>query len=176
MTVTDNLLVFLDTETTGLDPDKHDVWELTYAIEDEAPVTRILVHSIKAADPKALELNGYLRVFPGGARSDGPMVDLEVREVLDGSTIVCANPTFDRMFLRARWGLEPWHYRSIDIESMALVVFGWDRPRGLKSIAEELIKRKHDVPMPDHTSRGDVIAMRAAFHALKAENQKYKIY
>lgn len=169
-------LIFLDTETTGLDHEKHEVWEIAWAINDGPIETRIVVHSLKTADQVALDTNGYFRRYPQGARSEGPLVDLEIRRILSGNTLVCANPTFDRMFLNKRWGGEPYHYRSIDIESMALVVFGWERPRGLKDVAAKLRQHMYNIPDPDHTAGVDVEVLRACFNALRVENDRYKIY
>lgn len=171
-----NDLIFLDTETTGLEPDKHEVWEIAYAIND-GPVESVVVHhSLRTADPKALSMNGYFDRTMNVVPVFDQTADLMLRELFTGNTLVCANPTFDRMFLRARWGMEPWHYRSIDVESMALVVFDWERPRGLKDIAEELRFRKYDIPLPDHSAGKDVEVTRAVYHALRAENRKGKIY
>ena len=165
-------LIFLDTETTGLDPDNHEIWEIAWAINDGPVEERILVHSLKTADPKALELNTYLEHHPTGARSEGPMVDLEVRQVLSGNTIVCANPTFDRMFMRNRWGYEPYHYRSIDIESMALTVFGWDRPKGLKDISLHLQEHGFNIADPLHRAWIDVVTLRECYKALRELQQR----
>lgn len=169
-------LIFLDTETTGLEPEKHEVWEIAWAVNDGPVEERVLVHSLKTADPTALALNGYLRKGPDGVRSLGPIIDIEIRQIFAGNTIVCANPTFDRMFLRARWGYEPWHYRSIDVESMAMVVFGWERPRGLADIIRELTARGYAVTQPDHSATRDVEAVRDAYTCLRIEVDKYKIY
>lgn len=162
-------LIFLDTETTGLEYDKHEIWEIAWAVNDEPVVERILVHSLKTADPKALKLNGYFDRYPGGARADGPIVDIDVREMLKGNTLVCANPTFDRMMMWMRWKVEPYHYRSIDVESMALTVFGWERPRGLMDIANELRRREYDISYPDHTAAKDVQVLRECYNALRLE-------
>lgn len=171
-----NDLIFLDTETTGLDPERHEIWEIAWAINDGPVEERVLVHSLKTADLKALELNTYLEHHPNGARSEGPMVDLEIRKVLEGNTLVCANPTFDRMFMRQRWGYEPYHYRSVDIESMAMMVFEWDRPRGLKAISAELQSRGYNVADPLHRAWIDVVTTRECYKALRNENTKHKIY
>lgn len=162
-----NDLIFLDTETTGLEYVQHEIWEIAWAINDGPIEERILVHSLKTADQVALDLNGYLSRHPEGARSKGPLVDLEVRRILSGNTIVCANPTFDRIFMYLRWGKEPYHYRSIDVESMALVVFDWERPRGLKDVAAELRSRGYDIPEPDHTAGKDVEVLRACYDSLR---------
>lgn len=171
-----NDLICLDIESTGLDPDKHEIWQMAWAVNDGPIQERILVHSLKGADPKALEMNHYLEKHPHGARSEGPMVDLEIRNILAGNTLVCANPTFDRMFMRKRWGIEPYHYRSVDIESMAMIVFDWDRPRGLKDISEELINLGYNVGTPNHSAWVDVDVTRECYRALREHNQKYKIY
>lgn len=163
-------LVFLDTETTGLDPALHEVWEVAYAINDGPIESRFLPHTLRAADPKALELNGYRKRMPLVVRSDfGIFADVELRELLTGATIVGANPAFDTAFLRARWGAAPWHHRLIDVESMALTVLGYERPKGLRDLASDLRDRGHDIPAPDHAAAADVSTTRAVYDALRAE-------
>jgi oligoribonuclease (3'-5' exoribonuclease) len=170
----DTDLIFLDTETTGLDPDLHEIWEIAWAINDEIPVQeRILVHSLKTADPRALEVNTYLEHHPEGARSEGPMMDLAVRQVLEGNTLVCANPTFDRMFMRKRWGYEPYHYRSIDIESMALGILMYDRPKGLNDIAKDLQAMGYNIADPLHRAWIDVVTLRECYKALRELQRKH---
>lgn len=166
-------LIFLDTETTGLDPNKHEIWEIAWAVNDDIPVqSRIVVHSLKTADPTALEMNHYLEKHPQGARSEGPMVDLDIRQILEGNTLVCANPTFDRMFMQRRWGLEPYHYRSIDVESMAYAVFMYDEIRGLKDVAEHLTQLGFNIGEPNHAAWVDVVVLRECFKALRTIQQR----
>lgn len=171
-----NDLIFLDTETTGLEYQQHEIWEIAWAINNGPIEERILVHSLKTADPKALALNGYYARYPEGARAKGPMTDLEVRNVLAGNTIVAANPTFDRIFMYLRWGYEPYLYRSVDVESMAVAVFNYDRPKGLASISEDLRDKGYPMPDPDHSAGRDVEVVRAAYIALKQYAQAGKIY
>ena len=167
-------LIFLDTETTGLDPDKHEVWEIGWAINDEPVRSATVPHSLKTADFTALEMNGYWE--RGSADFATELLDLELRKLFENNTIVCANPTFDRMFLLKRWGHEPYHYRSIDIESMALLCFEWERPRGLKDIVDELNSRRFNIDRPDHSAAKDVEVLRECYKAIRLENNKYKIY
>lgn len=170
-------LVFLDTETTGLEYGKHEIWEIAWAVNDGPVEECVLVHSLKTADPEALDLNGYFRRHVGAVpRSEGPWMDLNVRKALANNTLVCANPSFDRFFMYFRWGHEPYKYRSIDVESIALVVFDWARPRGLKDIAQALRDLKYDIPTPDHTAGKDVEVLRACYNALRIENNRHKIY
>jgi DNA polymerase III epsilon subunit-like protein len=163
-----NDLVFLDTETTGLDDAKHEVWEIAWVVNDDPHVQeRILVHSLKTANMESLEMNHYLEKHPEGARSQGPMVDLEVRSVIEGNTLVCANPPFDRGFLKRRWGIEPWHYRSIDLETMALGILEHDRPKGLKDVSDELRGLGYNIGEPSHGAWVDVVVLRESYRALR---------
>lgn len=167
-------LIFLDTETTGLEDDKHAVWEIAWAINDGPIESRVLVHSLMTADPKALEINGYFRRHEGATpRSAGPQVDLMIREVLKGNTLVCSNPPFDRGFLKARWKDSPWHHRSVDISSFAMPLLGHDRPMGLAMVAAELREMGYEIPWEDHSAAGDVNAMREAYWALKTMQREF---
>ena len=164
-----NSLVFLDTETTGLDPAQHEIWEIAYAVDDGEICSGILPHSLKTADPEALALNGYHRPSRGAANPD-PGLDPFLRKLFTGATIVGSNPAFDTAFLRARWGVAPWHHRLIAVESMALQAFGWERPKGLADVRSALIDngtRGLDIPEPDHTAAGDVATLRAVYSELR---------
>ena len=168
-------LVFLDIETTGLDPALHEVWEVAAASGDGHINNYFVPHTLRTADVTALEMNGYHKRAPQHAvwaRGFGSHADLELRKVLTGATIVGANPAFDTSFLRSRWGAAPWHHRLIDVESMALVVLDYERPKGLLGLSADLRDRGHDIPEPDHTAAGDVATTRAVYNALRSEAAK----
>lgn len=151
-------LVYLDTETTGLDPFKHDVWEIAWAVGDGDVQAMQVRHSLANAEPIALRINGYLDRWDKAA-SDLDEADL--RNALVGATLVCSNPSFDEAFLRQRWGVTPWHHRKIDIATYAMPALGVDRPLGLAEIAKRLGLRE-----PDHTAKVDVLVLRAAYKRL----------
>lgn len=158
-------LVFLDTETTGLDPDRHEVWEVAYSIDGGPTSSLLLTHNLATADQDALNLNGYWNRYDTAAAD--PTYDIKLRGILAGATVVGSNPAFDTAFLRARWGVTPWHHRLVAVESMALQAFGWDRPKGLKDVAAALRAGGADIPEPDHTAAGDVATLIAVYDALR---------
>ncbi|MEB0161226.1 hypothetical protein, partial [Pseudomonas sp. AH2 (2023)] len=65
-------LVFLDLETTGLDPKKHDIWEAAWAVGETGPIKHsFLEHDLHGLDPGAAKVNGYFERYappttPGG--------------------------------------------------------------------------------------------------------------
>lgn len=165
-------LLFLDTETTGLDPAKHEVWELAYAIGDGPVHTYVLRHNLATADLQALAVNGYherSRKQPLAAT-----VELEVRTSFAGTTLVGANPRFDAAFLSARWGIEPWKYRLLDIEAYAMGILGTDlftsdAVPSLRDVVDQLNAvpdHSFAIPQPNHTAARDVVCVRAAYKAL----------
>lgn len=157
-------LAFVDVETTGLEF-YHDVWEIGVAL-GEGPVSVFQVpHSLKNADLKALKLNGYRVRYRDHLVSR--MHDLTVRQMLEGRTIVGANPGFDATRLHLRWNAQPWHYRTVDVESMAVSVLDLDKPLGLKGLVDKLTEMGYTIPENDHTVEADVRATREVYRALR---------
>lgn len=159
-------LIFLDTETTGLDDRKHEVWEIAWARNDDPVSVVTLSHRGLTADPDSLEMNGYWDRATNN-RFGTIVSEMALKQLLKGQTLICSNPTFDRGFLKSRWGSEPWHHRSVDISSYAMPILGHDRPMGLARIAEELSILGHLIPSPSHSAAGDVETLREAYKALK---------
>lgn len=154
-------LVFVDVETTGLDPSLHSVWEVAFAVDDGPILSSFVAHSTEHADPEALAINGYLDRFQG-APNLGLEFERQLRGALTGNTLVAANPAFDAAFLRARWGVAPWKYRLLDVEAYAMPYLDLDVPVGLARIADLL-----GIDAPDHTAATDVAVLRACFNELK---------
>lgn len=169
-------LIYLDCETLGLDPLIHDIWEVAWAIEDDEVRSGFLSHNDLDADPMALEVNGYAERF--GDRNPmtvDPLPEGELRRLFEfyadlkapGLTVVGANPNFDLQRLSLRWGgATPWHYRAIDVESMAMGVFDYILPPSLWDLSNMMVGLGFDIPLPDHTSAGDVECVRAVYQSL----------
>lgn len=168
--------LFLDVETTGLEPGVHSVWEIAYAIDNEPIKSSFVSHHLETADPKALELNGYRDRIDAEPVGPFQYVGIEHGEAFEDElydkalnlTLVAANPAFDQSFLSARWGQVPWHYRLFDIESYACGVLSLEKPMGLKGVTDELRKRGFVIPEPNHSAAGDVATLRSAFDALRS--------
>ncbi|GAA4929064.1 hypothetical protein GCM10023224_05610 [Streptomonospora halophila] len=143
-------LAFLDTETTGLDPDLHDVWEIGLILQrpfmDDVEAAWMIRPDLTHADPKALEISRfYHRFYSFGDGRDDPVgagrlthgdpdvvhqpvdaaeVAHALAELLAGAVIVGVNPAFDVAFL-SRWMRRHghvWtaHYRTIDVTTLGL--------------------------------------------------------
>ena len=160
-------LVYLDIETTGLDPNRHQVVELAYAVGDEPVLSGVLDHDLANAEEAALKVCRYFERGLVAAEAE-PEFEDSARAALEGATLVAANPAFDSAFLRRRWGRAPWRYRLLDIEAFAMPVLGYDNPVGLAAITIELRGMGFEVPEPDHTAAGDVATLRACHHALRS--------
>ena len=187
-------LVAVDVETTGLDPVKHELIEVGLVFrtgqdpsDADAPTREesfSLAFDVEAADPKALEVNGYgKRNF---ARLVNPVYAAGfLRSILDDAHLVGKNPQFDGAFLAAfiakagpHTKTPPWHHRMVDVGTLAwgwyngvelggrnedpLTEDFWDTPPNVEQTAKLL-----GVPLPEgdaHTALGDA---RWAFKAME---------
>lgn len=174
--------LYLDTETLGLDLDRHPIFEIAYAIDDFPVVAAFVEHSPLNADPVAVKLNGYKDRFHPSLVDPQWEYDLRMflaqqAEAGHAVTIVGANPAFDAYRLSRRWdGTTPWRYRLIDVESMALPIFGWDTPHGLADISEACREAGYEIHQPDHTAASDVEAVRAVHKALIEMGRRERLF
>lgn len=147
-------LAFVDTETTGLDPDRNEVWEVALILrdpeqgEDQEYLWQLPV-DLSRADSIALTIGqfyerrwneaGGLHFGMKGRVWDGePEEKFVVKEpyqwamnfarLTSGAHLVGAVPDFDSRFLTKtlrQWGACPgWHYHLIDVEALLI---GWSR-------------------------------------------------
>ena len=101
-------LVFIDTETTGLSPRRHeviDIWARRVRADTLDLVAEagglVLPKRIDEADPEALAINGY---DPDRWAAEArPWADVwaEVEPLIDGATIVAHNIAFDARMINA---------------------------------------------------------------------------
>jgi len=135
-------VAFVDTETTHLDPRHGDVWELAVIRRDGGVDTEYLWQirpDLATADPEALKIGRFeerfavpndwdaIEIFPSGVlpmKLTLPAALFDIQEALKDAVIVGSNPGFDVAFLtkllQAHGRKLPWHYRSIDITTLAV--------------------------------------------------------
>lgn len=156
-------LIFVDTETGGLDAESDPLIELTYAPLKGEPHT--LWFGVTEVPEFIDDLIGFTKRGIAGRLS--PWEEIRrFREVCDGATMVAANPAFDKAFLE-REHLFSFHYRMLDVESYAMAKLGLDYVPSMKDLYDRFY-RVHSLTEPDHTSRNDVLCMREIFEILRA--------
>lgn len=154
-------LVFLDVETTGLDPATHQVWEIAYAVDDGEIRHSFVQHTLDGAESAALVVGRYAERHTSSKWDS--TIESDLIEVLDGATLVGANPRFDAAFLKARWGLENWHYRLLDVCAYVAGARGLDYMPGLSDAAAMM----GVLDEPDHTAGQDVNVTRLVYKAAR---------
>lgn len=148
------LFTAVDVETSGLDPEQHQLIEVGMVIETSTGIEEMsftLDFEYEMADPKALEVNGW------GNREFGPTVDPSwaagfIFDNTKGRHLVGKNPHFDAAFLAhflLGGGIEPgWHHRLVDVGALAWGYYqancrvnmrgNWPQPPNVEKV-EELV-------------------------------------
>lgn len=174
-------IVFLDTETTGLDADRCAIVQYALAVWNDGDVTatasRFVMPWVGAElQPRALQVNGYhpetwaaVGATPFGADDIRTMHDF-----LGGAVVGGSNVNFDKGFVAAackRFGGQPprWNHRNADTGSMAfpLHASGIVESTGLGALTKHYgIDYDGDA---QHDAARDVAATIAVFEALCAD-------
>ncbi|HEV2071061.1 MAG TPA: hypothetical protein VGR26_14825 [Acidimicrobiales bacterium] len=124
-------LAFVDTETTGLDPVRHQVWEVGLILRwengDELERSWQLPVDLARADPMGLEVGRFHdRRLPAGQWTGLRAFAHEFAILTLGARLVGAVISFDeerlRRLLRANGECPMWHYHLVDVEALAA---GW---------------------------------------------------
>lgn len=132
-------IVFVDTETTGLDPHTHELWEIAIVEQDGTEhvfTSEPTPQAVQDMPKQASDINQYFERTQAPdwewdlsqyVMKGNPFRD--VHDLLDGSIMVGSNPQFDLDFI-TQWfkyhqanhnfaAPQP-HYRLIDIPTLAL--------------------------------------------------------
>ena len=166
-------LVFLDTETTGLSANKHEIIEI--AIITEHPdgsvdewVTKVSPQYIETAHPKALEVNGYTPEKWEGAPIFAEIADTVI-EKLSGATVVGHNVGFDLKFVRAMLDdIGAGEIKDLDYVDTQTLAKEHLKPLGLKSVSLVNIRRWFGWSIESaHTAMADTEDCRRLYHKLK---------
>lgn len=176
-------LVFVDTETTSLDPDTGEIWEVALIVRGGCPDLidleyRSLVDvTLTHADPMSLKIGRFHERHPQGnaAEFDGPAVGhpgavaRDVARWTHGAHLVGNVVSFDEERLRKlllRHGHQPsWHYHLVDVEALAAGKLGVPPPWNSSDLSKRL---GVELPSEDdrHTALGDARWARDLYDAV----------
>jgi DNA polymerase-3 subunit epsilon len=186
-------LIVVDTETTGLDVDKH--WVLEVAAinvttgEELYFVPALPSGALDEADGKALKINGYFERSVYALRLDTDASNKRWKLLWDwlgGNTLAGSNPKFDADMLNrsALWSsnqklitpgpygnptdlplkASPWHHRLADLSAYAAGALGI-YPTELPGL--DVVARSLHVEIEGaHSALGDARATAACFKAI----------
>lgn len=134
-------LAFTDTETSSLSAEQGHAWEIAVIRRDQDGTDTEHLWQIRidlaTADPDSLRISRYHQRFavPAGIDAvqvmpDGglwkltlPELLFDIHDALADAVLIGSNPAFDDRFisklLRAHGRKTPWHYRPIDIATLA---------------------------------------------------------
>lgn len=182
-------LVFLDTETTGLDPARHHIWDVAWITRDDDGADKeqqaFLLAPLQDADPAALRIGRYFDRHPYPFNEwDVGDDDLISRALspwqaarrlahdLRDAIILGFNPAFDAEFLRALFRaheLPPtWSYRTVDVTCIAAARLRLEPPY---STHEMLDFYGIDIPpFSRHSALGDARLSRDLYDAIRASD------
>ena len=139
-------LCFIDTETTGVHPDRR-VWEVAIIRRDDGgqrEVSFFVDVDLSGADPFGLKIGGFYERHPFfGNSSETVLTEAaaahEVESWTRGAHLVGAAPAFDAgcldPMLRRHQLIPAWHYHLIDVEAMAV---GWISGRALMGVGNAI--------------------------------------
>lgn len=166
--------VFVDTETLGLDPRIHPIWEVALVMDDFEHVWHLDVDRFDrdAADPVAVSISGFDTRYADRLERTSVVSFLdEFIELTAGRHLAGAVVSFDEERLRRlawQWGHTPkWHYHLIDVEALAV---GWLAGRAVPPTlpwnSDALTAALGLPPVPEderHTALGDARWAKAIY-------------
>jgi DNA polymerase III epsilon subunit-like protein len=167
---------FVDTETTGLDPDRHEIWEVGLIEVDGREHHWFLPVDLGRADPYALKIGRFYDRYPKASSLHRlSTFARKFAQLTAGKHLVGAVISFDeerlRKLLKANGACPDWHYHLIDVEALAVGAIAANADPGLVTPpwhSDELTAALGvTVPVEDkHTALGDARWAAAIYHAV----------
>lgn len=183
-------LIFLDTETSGLNPDKHRTLEIAYkALDSRSGKVVLSYESIVTqtadvwaeADPSSLKFTGFSWEDTLGGKTERVVADEIISDFnhlnlgAQGGVFICQNPSFDRAFfiqlisvdLQHHFG---WPYHWLDLASMYWAVHRLKGRSDFKEhdLSKDAIAQHYGIPTEPypHRAMNGVNHLMACYQAL----------
>ena len=116
--------VFIDTETLGLDPRIHRVWEVAAIVDGTEHLWYPALPYDAEVDPVAAQISGFHERYAEVVTTPVPVFLDTFIELTAGRHLCGAVVSFDEERLRRlawQWNRTPkWHYHLIDVEALAV--------------------------------------------------------
>lgn len=179
-------MIFVDTETTGLDPKLNDIVQLAYIIEidgEEKERGELYMQPVDytTISPEALKVNGLtiekLKTFPSSKEQHGKFVKILSKYVnrynkYDKFMMVGYNGYFDKEFMN-QWFLkngDKYFGSLIDyhiLDAMALInILRYKKIINLENSKLETASKHFGIKMDAHDAMSDINATRELFYKL----------
>lgn len=177
-------LVFLDTETTGLRPDRR-AWDVGLIIRDPGQPGDGVEHQwfvdaddldLGNADPFGLEVGRFYERHPQYNGTDDGFLHVEeevtvlasVEAITRGAILIGAVPNFDAEVLgermRANGILPSWHHHLVDVETLAAGALRQPPPWDFDAMLAAYELKYDDADR--HTALGDARMARDLYDAV----------
>lgn len=186
-------VIFVDTETTGLDPERHEVWDIALLEEDGAEHEfHIRPERLSSADPTALRLTHFYERIEAAGRYEETIeegypkrtktisrssfwtkasrraIAAQIATLTAGKHLVGAVPSFDASFLatllRREDYVPAWHYHLIDVETLIAGRLGLRPPFGSEDLSRAI--GINPAQFDRHTAIGDARWVKAQYEAV----------
>lgn len=179
--------IFCDTETTGFDPTRDEVWDAAWVFDSEGAIVERQFYVEHRTMPSAWTLanTDYAKVWcppllqkhEPHTRKVSTIRSVVTRLALDATLLAGPNhehdvffvgavPTFDFSFLRRHLNDWPFSHRLICVETLVMGCLGLQEPLPLARLRFALgLPGKHEAA---HSALGDARETREIFHAARA--------
>lgn len=165
----DHPVVFVDTETTGLDPDRHEIWDVALILPFGTEHEWRLPVDLGRADAFALNIGHYWeRTDDGPPLTLLPVFAAQFAALTRGCHLAGAVISFDeerlRKLLRANGSCPEWHYHLVDVEALAAGKLGVEPPWDSETLSAKV--GVSPAPFERHTAIGDARWAKAIYEAV----------
>lgn len=169
---------FIDVETTGLDPSKHEIIEFAAICGPQRWSFKIQPEHLATAEPEALRVNGFKEEYWLQALSKVQAAE-QINQILDGCILIGHNIKFDLSFLNAL--LQETNVKSkLGRHTVDTVSLAYEHlvPLGLKSLSLKKVCTFLQIPEEPkkHTALNGAECCRRVYRKLERSGWLKRLY